>query len=235
MGWGRKDLRLTKTLSWIQAVKGLDFTPPQGFISAHLDVEEQRGFTLNRRTFSSEHFSEVLWDDRGFYRGRHKRKRKGPSSKGKVGNLLLGREVGMNNVVQMVNQTLVGRASGRFFAHKTIVSWAESAWKEDLGYTPEVIELSRNWFAFKFNRSEDTNWVLGRNWSINSSPLLLKPWSPLFDATKERMDKIHCLGPFASPSSTVLGHWIISKLLEIFWGSFWKQTFPLKKLNKGKL
>jgi len=96
----------------------------------------------------------------------------------------------MNNVVQMTNQTLVGRDSSRFFAHKTIFSRAESAWKEDLGYSLEVIELSRNSFAFKFNRSKDTNQVMEKNWSINSSPLLLKPWSPLFDATKERMDKI---------------------------------------------
>jgi hypothetical protein len=68
----------------------------------------------------------------------------------------------MNNVVQMANQTLVGRASGRFFSLKTIVSWTESVWKEDLGYAPEVIELSRNWFAFQFNQPEDANGCWGK-------------------------------------------------------------------------
>jgi hypothetical protein len=31
---------------------------------------------------------------------------------------------------------------------------------------------------------------MGKPWSINNSPLLLKPWSSLFDESIERLDKI---------------------------------------------
>jgi hypothetical protein len=77
-----------------------------------------------------------------------------------------------------------------FFSLKTIISWTKSVWEEHLGYAPEVIELSRNWFAFLFLQPEHAKWVLSKNWSVNSSPLLLKPWSPLFDANREKLDKI---------------------------------------------
>jgi hypothetical protein len=71
-----------------------------------------------------------------------------------------------------------------------MVDWMHSAWKEQLGYVPEIVELNRNWFAFTFLQPEHTKWALGKPWSVNNSPLLLKPWSPLFDASKERMDII---------------------------------------------
>jgi hypothetical protein len=76
------------------------------------------------------------------------------------------------------------------FSLKTIIAWTQSVWEEHLGYAPEVIELSRNWFAFNFLQPEHAKWVLGKNWSVNFSPLLLKPWSPLFDASREKLDKI---------------------------------------------
>ena len=45
-----------------------------------------------------------------------------------------------------------------------------------------------NTFLFKFEILEDANRVLKKPWSIDSTPLLLKKWSPLFDASKERMN-----------------------------------------------
>jgi hypothetical protein len=71
-----------------------------------------------------------------------------------------------------------------------MIDWVHFSWKEHLGYVPEIIELTRNWFAFNFLQSEHAKWVLGKFWSVNNSPLLLKPWNPLFDASRERMDKI---------------------------------------------
>jgi hypothetical protein len=103
---------------------------------------------------------------------------------------VLGEEIGMNKVVHLSNHTLVRRASGRPFALKTIVDWTQSVWEEHLGYAPEVIELRKNWFAFNFLQPKHAKWVLGKNWSVNFSPLLLKPWSPLFDASREKLDKI---------------------------------------------
>jgi hypothetical protein len=97
-----------------------------------------------------------------------------------VGNLVLGEEVGMNLVIQLENQTLVGRASDKSFALKTIIEWAHSAWKEHLGYVPEIIELNRNWFAFNFLQPDHAKWVLGKNWSVNNSHSFLKALEPSF-------------------------------------------------------
>jgi hypothetical protein len=79
-----------------------------------------------------------------------KQRRKGLKSKGKVVNLVLGEEIGMNRVVQLSNQTLVGRGSDRSFALNTIIDWTHSIWEEHLGFSLEVIELSRYWFSFNF-------------------------------------------------------------------------------------
>jgi len=97
----------------------------------------------------------------------------------------------MNMVVQLTNQTLFRRASGRSFALKTIIQWAHSVREEHLGYVPNIIELNRNWFVFNFLQPKHAKWALGKNWSVNNSPLFLNPWNPLFDANKEKLDKIH--------------------------------------------
>jgi hypothetical protein len=117
-------------------------------------------------------------------------KRKSLKNKGRVGNLALGEDVEINQVTEMENQTIVGWVNGRIFATKTIREWIHSAWKEELGYLPELVELNRNWYAFTFQTSEHSKWVLSKSWSINNSPFLLKPWNPLFDASTERLDKI---------------------------------------------
>ena len=90
----------------------------------------------------------------------------------------------------MENQTLVGRESKITFSLKFMVAWMHRAWKEQLGYVPEIVELNRNWVDFIFLQPEHTKWALGKPYSVNNSPLLLKPWSPLFDASKDRMDII---------------------------------------------
>jgi hypothetical protein len=154
-----------------------------------LEVEEQRGFSYDIRVLSSVFRPEDSWDTRVFHSARQKQRRKGLKSKGKVGKLFLGKEIGMNKVVQLSNQTLVERVSSRFFSLKTIIAWTQSVWEEHLGYALEVIELSRNWFALNFLQPEHAKWVLGKNWSMNSSPLLLKPWSPLFEQTGRNLTK----------------------------------------------
>jgi hypothetical protein len=195
----------------------------KGFISTLLDVEEKRGFVQDRGVFSpfTQRYSVSLegsWEQRGKTSAGQKQKRKGLKSKGKVGNLVLGEEVGMNLVVQLTNQTLVGRASDRSFALKTIIEWAHSVWKEHLGYVPEIIELNRNWFAFNFLQPEHAKWVLGKNWSVNNSPLFLNPWNPLFDASREKWTKSQ-FGSAYQHYHYSSGLWITSNPLEISWVS----------------
>ena len=50
--------------------------------------------------------------------------------------------------------------------------------------------LSRGWFAINLAKEEDLRWIQNKSWHIDHSPVLLKPWHPLFDASKERVDVI---------------------------------------------
>jgi hypothetical protein len=59
-----------------------------------------------------------------------------------------------------------------------------------LGHVPEILELNWKRFAFNFLATDHAQWVLGKNWKINVTPFLLKPWTSLFDAAKERMNII---------------------------------------------
>jgi len=118
-----------------------------------------------------------------------KHKKRCIKSKGKLSNLVLGEEVEIQHVIQMSKQTLVGRVNGRVFAIGTVYNWMKEEWGF-LGYVPEVIELNRKWFAFTFQTKEQAQSILRRVWSIQNSPMLLKPWSPMFDASRERVDII---------------------------------------------
>jgi len=118
-----------------------------------------------------------------------KQKKRCIKSKGKLSNLVLGEEVEIQHVIQMSKQTLVGRVNGRTFAVDTVYNWMKEEWGF-LGYIPEVIELNRKWFAFTFQSEEQTQSILRGVWSIQNSPMMLKPWSPMFDASRERVDTI---------------------------------------------
>lgn len=43
---------------------------------------------------------------------------------------------------------------------------------------------------FDFSAVDVVNHILGRHWSINSIPLVLKSWNPLFDETREKVEEI---------------------------------------------
>jgi len=125
----------------------------------------------------------------GTEKGTRKQRRKCIKNKGLLRNLSLGDDVEMQEVVEMSKVTLVGRVNGRSFALGTIQNWVKEEWGF-LGYTAEVDELSRKWYAFTFRSEDQAQEVLRKNWSIQSTPMLLKPWTPMFDASRERVDTI---------------------------------------------
>jgi hypothetical protein len=47
-------------------------------------------------------------------------------------------------------------------------------WIPILGYEPEVFNLSRGWFGFKFHTSDDTSKILERLWYFDEGRLMLK-------------------------------------------------------------
>jgi len=125
-------------------------------------------------------------------------KRSGPQKKRKttwikpkqVGVYAVGEDVDWNSILQMSKLTLVGKVIGRFFARNTVIRWVDRFWKVEIGYSPVVDLLTRGWFAVTFTKEEDLVKILNISWSLDHSPVLLKKWHPMFDASTERVDII---------------------------------------------
>ena len=66
----------------------------------------------------------------------------------------------------------------------------ETNWNEFLSTVPVVVGLARGWFAFNFAEVAHPQKVLARNWALDHSPFLLKPWNPMFDVSRERVDVV---------------------------------------------
>jgi len=106
------------------------------------------------------------------------------------GRYAVGDDIAWEKVLKMSQRTIVGRVMGRVFAQKTVVGWMVENWKDLLGYVPEVDMLLRGWFAVELKSEADMRLLLNKIWHWNRTPMLLKPWHPLFDASRERVDKI---------------------------------------------
>lgn len=154
-----------------------------------LGAREQRGFVSPRSSsgMSSED-SGGEYSDGLAHPGKRRRNWWVKSRRMNYTYALGEEDIDWNEVAQMAEQSLVGKALGRSFSLRNIVAWAEAHWRVHIGYVPEVVGLYRNWFAFTFLKAEHALWVLNRNWNWDHCPVMLKPWHPLFDATRERFD-----------------------------------------------
>ena len=156
-----------------------------------LGVAEQRGFSSPvRGCGSGKGISDGATGTKEGGGGLVKKRRKSWIKVKQVKNYAVGEDIAWGSVLQMAKFTLVGRVLGRNFCRKTVADWVEEHWKGLLGYSPVVVMLNRGWFAFNFFKEEDLRRVLNKNWHLNHSPMLLKPWHPLFDASRERVDVI---------------------------------------------
>lgn len=104
------------------------------------------------------------------------------------GNIILGMEVSIEESIEVVDCALVGRARGKKFSLDFLKKWGEQHFVSDRPLRFEAQCLAKGWFLFRFEDKEAADWVRERNWFIGNIPVLMKPWSPLFDAIKERTD-----------------------------------------------
>jgi hypothetical protein len=76
--------------------------------------------------------------------------------------------------------------------------------------------------------------VLGKNWSVNFSPLLLKPWSPLFNASREKLDKIPV---WVRLPSLPLQFWSLDyfKAIRNFLGDFLEADLSFEETKQRKI
>jgi hypothetical protein len=79
-----------------------------------------------------------------------RRKNKCIKSKGRLAKLVLGEDILMPEVIDMVELALVGKANGWRFSHKTLNSWVRETWSKDFDPLPFVTTLTKGWFMLKF-------------------------------------------------------------------------------------
>ena len=102
----------------------------------------------------------------------------------------LGEDIRWSQIVYMTSLIVVGKIIGKNVSILVIKKWLTDSWAGHLGVIPELEGLTRGWFALNFAQQEHVDWVLARNWTIKQCPVLLKLWTPTFDASYERVDKV---------------------------------------------
>lgn len=127
-------------------------------------------------------------DARNKKKGEKRKKQRPICSQDLEGNLVLGMDVTIEEALEVAECTLVGRARGKKFTSGFIKAWGEQNWPSDLIKGFEVSTLAKGWFMVRFENKEAADWVVGKNWALGNIPVLLKKWSPLFDAVHEKTD-----------------------------------------------
>jgi hypothetical protein len=90
--------------------------------------------------------------------------------------MVMGVDVGLEESCNLSLCALVGRLSYRSLCKQPITDWMQSSWVLLLGYSPELLTLSRGWFGFVFKNPKDTVLILERLWVFECSSLMLKRW-----------------------------------------------------------
>jgi hypothetical protein len=80
---------------------------------------------------------------------------------------------------------MVGRLSYKTLSRQSLPEWVSSTWASMLGYSPELVTLTRGWFSFVFKSHEHIVLVLEKTWVLNGGSLMLKSWRVNFDPTND--------------------------------------------------
>jgi hypothetical protein len=86
---------------------------------------------------------------------------------------------------------LVGRVSYHYLAQEPLLVWMDKYWAPTLGYSPEVLYLSKGWLGFICRTPEDTTLLLASRWVFGGSSLMLKRWRVAFDPTSDYFPQRH--------------------------------------------
>jgi hypothetical protein len=68
--------------------------------------------------------------------------------------MVVGDDIPIREVPQLVGKTLVGIFNGKSLGEKSLRGWMNNMWKPLIGYSPKVHILSRNWISFMFLSTE---------------------------------------------------------------------------------
>jgi hypothetical protein len=105
--------------------------------------------------------------------------------------MVLGSDIGLEETCRMALCGLVGRFSYGNLCKESLHVWVEQVWSSLLGYTPEVLYLSKGWFGFLCKSPEDILLLLENMWVNGGSSLMLKRWQVAFDPVSEYFSLIN--------------------------------------------
>lgn len=88
--------------------------------------------------------------------------------------LVLGDGVGLEDLVKMSLNALVGRFSYKSMSPQPLEDWIKSHWSPILGYCPEILYLKKGWFGFLCRSPKDASRLLSTFRVIGGSSLMLK-------------------------------------------------------------
>jgi hypothetical protein len=78
--------------------------------------------------------------------------------------MVLGSDVGLEDTCRLALCALVGRfAYGHLCSEKT-PAWSERTWSPVLGYSPELLHLSKGWWGVICRSPEDVETLLTNRW-----------------------------------------------------------------------
>jgi hypothetical protein len=95
-------------------------------------------------------------------------------AKKSVHKMVLGSDVGLVETCTLVLCGLVGRLSYRYLCKASLPEWVELNWKRELGYSPEIVYLTKGWYGFICKTPEDSARLLAQRWMIGGSSLMIK-------------------------------------------------------------
>jgi hypothetical protein len=99
----------------------------------------------------------------------------------KTKRLVLGDDVGLENLCKMSVCALVGRISYKSLNPQPLEDWMKTNWLPLLGYCPEVLYLKKGWLSFLCRDPEDATKLLSSLWVFGGSSLMLKRWRMAFN------------------------------------------------------
>ncbi|KAL9416731.1 hypothetical protein AB3S75_039842 [Citrus x aurantiifolia] len=92
-------------------------------------------------------------------------------------------------LIKPLQSTVVVKLLGRMIGYKALCSRLEILWPNIGGYS--VIDLDNGYFLVKLRKEGEADFVLTEGpWLVAGHYLTVQPWSPHFDSSNEKIDKI---------------------------------------------
>jgi hypothetical protein len=134
---------------------------------------------LNRPPLTRSTLLDTQKDSSPTIRAPHSRKVWKASKKSK--RLVLGDDVGLEDLCRMSTSALVGRVSYKSLSSQPLEEWIKLSWLPLLGYSPEVLFLKKGWLCFICKTPDDASLLLSSFWTYGGSSIMLKRWRLAFN------------------------------------------------------